>query len=158
MRKFNTAFSLVEILVAVVIVSILSAVGYNYYAQQRIESQRAAATSAILKLYAEIEHFMATENNFSDSVFTVPYNTNLNFLEYMQITRTTTDGNYTYIANSVPGVSTTLYHIRATVVPGSFQASDPNCQVIEFTRYSDTTIGRSGGPTESALVVNQCWD
>jgi type IV pilus assembly protein PilE len=118
-------FSLIELMVAVVIVGILAAIAMPSYSNYVIRGSRAAAQTELLELASLQEKIYLNSNAYATSV-TAAYNgTSAGGLG--KTSGKTSDGKYNITFTGTPGQ---IYTIQATPVAGSQQA-DNGCLTIQ---------------------------
>ncbi len=67
-KQANKGFSLIELMIAVTIISILAAVGYPSYTQYVIRGKRSEARSALLDAAARQERFYSDNNRYTTAI------------------------------------------------------------------------------------------
>jgi type IV pilus assembly protein PilE len=118
MRAGNAGFTLIEILIAVVLVAILAAIAYPSYRDYVVRSSRAAAQAELLELSSVQEKIYLNSNAYSADVAGT-YNGNANG-GLGKTGGTSADGKYA-LALAVAGQS---YTLTATPVAGTTQEGD----------------------------------
>jgi type IV pilus assembly protein PilE len=125
-RNPDRGFTLIELMIAIAIIGILSAIAYPSYRNYVIRGSRSAAQTQLLQLANVQEKIYLNSNSYAVSI-TAAYNgTSAGGLGYT--TGQTRDGRYNLSIN--PTVAPTQsYTITATPVAGSTQASDGNLTI-----------------------------
>jgi type IV pilus assembly protein PilE len=151
-RRYR-GFTLIELMVAVVVASILLAVAVPSYQQQVRKSRRTEAKAALLDLAGREERFMSTNG--------VAYSNGFAALGYAGWGAANPVGSGYYsiaapvICNSgaagCPTVST--FTITAVPVAGTTQALDTPCQSFTVTSTGLRTSADGGGADTTAT----CW-
>ena len=95
MRSIMRGFTLVELMIVVVVVSILAAVAIPSYRNYVMRSQRTDATTALLRIQAAQEKFFLQNNAYSNNLPLAPPNG-------LGMGTTTDDGNYDLLFNGAP--------------------------------------------------------
>jgi type IV pilus assembly protein PilE len=127
-------FTLIELMIAVVIVAILAAVGYPSYTQYITRASREAAKSELLQIANLQEKIYLNSSAYAFSI-TGAYNGRSD--GGLGVTAgQTSDGKYTLTISPTAG-PTQSYTITATPVAGKSQAADGNITI-------DSTGTRSG--------------
>ncbi len=103
-RHTIQAFSLIELMVAVAITSVLAAIAIPSYSTYVQASRRSEAINNLLNIQKAYEQSYGQNNSYTSSPPTLPSNTNY----------------YEYTVSA----TTTTYVLTATAVAGSGQASD----------------------------------
>lgn len=118
-------FSLIELLIAVVIVGILAAIAVPSYQSHVIKASRAAAQTELLELASLQEKIYLNSNAYTANMTTAYTGNSTGGLG--KTSGLTTDGKYTLTVVS-PGQT---YTITATPVAGKSQESDGNITISE---------------------------
>ena len=143
-RRAATGFSLIELMVALVIVGILVAVAYPSYQRYLVRNTRVAAQIQVSQLSSMQENIFLNSNAYSGNM-TTPYDGTAN--GGLGVTSGgTDDGKYTLTVVSA-GQS---YTITATPVAGTSQASDGAFSI------ASTGARTCGAPTPS-WCTNGVW-
>lgn len=119
-------FTLIELMVAVVIMGIISAFAYSSYRNQIIKTRRTDATGAILEIANRLEKFYGTCNTYTANL-TLAMPGSCTTLSAIGLGYSTTSpkGYYTLsILNGPTGNTTSSYLIKADPVAGGLQAGD----------------------------------
>jgi type IV pilus assembly protein PilE len=121
MIKWSKGMTLIELMIAVAVVGILSAIAYPSYQNQVRRSNRADAITALTSMANAQERFYLASNT---------YTTNTTSLGFAAGTGNSQRGFYTL---AVPIGDTTTFTITATAVAGRPQASDTGCTALSLT-------------------------
>lgn len=135
MNKNNNGFSLIELLLALLILSIISATAYPVYMQHIYKIRRAEAQIVLLDLAARMEHYYI-ENNYSYRDAT------LDKLGISQISNT--DSYQITISHITP----TTYLLQAT--PQHAQTNDTACGTLTLNERGQKGQTGNGNSYE-------CW-
>ena len=136
MRKTDSGFSLVELMIVVAIVCILAAFALPSYRQHVIRSQRTDATSALLRIAANQEKFYIQNNRYGT---------------YAELGSPTTEHGWYTLA--VPAADATTFRATATVVGGGAQDGDPACKVFTVNAEGQHTSTNPDGDDST----DTCW-
>jgi type IV pilus assembly protein PilE len=139
-RKLNTksaskGFTLIELVVAIAIVGILTAIAIPNYTQSVLKSRRKAAAACVVEQATFMERFYTTNLTYAGAVLPLGG------------CRTDLNGFYNLAFNGVP--TATTYGILATAVGG--QTADADCLNMGINQTGQKTISGSG-------TVQQCWN
>lgn len=141
-----TGFTLVELMIVLLIISILAAVGYPAYGQYIVRSNRKAAASALYRLADLQEQFFLDNKSYADGLATLGYGDDVIGLDRDgQFTDGDADDVIYTLTVTDPGATT--YQLEAE--PAGTQADrDSACGTL--------TLGVSGnrGATGSG---DDCW-
>ena len=145
-------FTLIELMIAVVIASILAAIAIPSYSSYIMRSRRTEAKSALLNLASLEERFFSTNNTYS----ALP--TDLGYTAGAGVSFPVGSGYYnispiTVVAAVAPANATSAgtpatYSITAVPVAGSTQANDAGCTSFTIS---------SGGVQTSTGSSTTCW-
>lgn len=136
----ENGFTLMELMIAIVVVAILTSIAIPTYNQQIQKSRRTEAQIALVEMANLEEQFFS--NNFH-------YSTTLSLLPYAA----TTDGGSGYYRLSVASPSGRSFTITATPVAGKAQADDTSCTTFTLTNLGVKGATKSGGADNTA----NCW-
>lgn len=141
MRSKLRGFTLVELMITVVVISILASIAIPSYRNYVMRSQRSEATTALLRLQAAQEKFFLQNNTYSANLAGAPPNG-------LGMSTPTDGGHYNLTIDAGAGVQFTA---RATAT-GS-QTDDTKCQVFTINE-SGVRRGLDGS---SADQTAECW-
>ena len=126
----SSAFSLLELLITLTILSILTAIAYPQYTQHIIKTRRSDAKTSLYQLATNLEIYYAEHNTYSG----FPFDNNLSSQRFYQLTVLTTDEN--------------SYSLQAS--PVGPQQADKEC--------GSFLLSHTGEKSNSELNQNQhCW-
>jgi len=151
-RRGAAGMTLIELLVAMVILAILTAIALPQYSSYVMKSRRADAKTALLDLAARQERFFAVNNAYTNSAANLGYGASATFpLNVMS-------GSASYYTLAVPtvtaGSSTALPTFVATVTPAGTQQQDTQCYTFQINSNGTKTNLGSGGTVIPGL---NCW-
>ena len=139
-----SGFTLVELMIAIVIVAILSAIaipGYRSYVQR---AQRAEATTALLRIQGAQEKFFVQYNRYAAALApAVPAG--------LGTPTTTETGLYTLALVLTDGGAG--FRITATARPGGSQDDDARCATLSIDNNGLKGARNSAG----ADTTRDCW-
>ncbi|MCS5712498.1 type IV pilin protein [Candidatus Berkiella aquae] len=115
--RYSKGFSLMELMVAVVIVGILAAIAYPAYTDYINRTRRADGKAALLNMAIYMEHYYTENNSYTGATVTGIGLTNASSQE----------GYYTLSISALTGTSYTL-----TATPTGAQAAD-SCGALTLT-------------------------
>lgn len=124
-HRRSTGFSLIELLVAIVIVGIVAAIAIPSYNNYFIRGSRSAAQGELMELASIEEKIFLNSNAYSSSITAAYDGTSTGGLG--KTSGQTTDGKY---ALSITATSQT-YTLTATPVSGKSQVGDGNISISE---------------------------
>lgn len=150
-RRRRRGFTLIEVMIAIVIVAILAAVAFPSFMGSIRKGRRSEAFTAINQVQQALERWRS--NNAT-------YTTDLTS-SGLGLPSTTASGYYTV---SIPTASGEHYEVRATAVSGTSQASDGDCRTLAV-RMGGAASAPSPRPTNleyasasgSWGTTNPCW-
>jgi type IV pilus assembly protein PilE len=142
----QSGFTLVELMIAVVIIGILAGVAYPSYVDSVMRAKRSDAMNAMLSLQLSQQkfrancRFYATLGTADACGATAGTSTTINF------SATSGEGLYTLL---VTGAGTQGYVITATAVTGETQANETGCTAMTLTINAANPDGLKG--------PGDCW-
>jgi len=134
-KVMHRGFTLVEVMITVVVVAILSSIGYATYTAQIAKSRRAAARALVMDVMQHEERFY-TENS--------TYTTDLTAMGYGATLYTDRNTHSISLAAGASGAIATSVAVTATAV-----TSDPKCTAMTLTS-ANAQSGTGSQPTV-------CW-
>jgi type IV pilus assembly protein PilE len=146
-------FTLIELVIAMVIASILAAIAIPSYTSYIMKSRRTEAKSALLNLASLEERFYSTNNTYSSTPSDLGYATTATppfpvGTGYYNITALTVTPAVAP-ANATSAGTPATYTITARPVPTNSQANDSGCTSFTIT---------SGGVQTSTGSSTTCWN
>lgn len=135
MRIFCTGFSLIELLIALVIMGILTAMGLPLYSQYVREARRLEAATALTKLALAMENYHSQYQSYQHAT-----------LKEMGFSEFTGKKQYQL---SIPLAKTEEYVLMATPV-GDEAQKDSMCGALVLNAWGEKKITGSG-------QVEDCW-
>ena len=131
-------FTLIELMIAMVIMAVLVSIGYPSYIQSVRKGNRSDAETALIRTAGNQERFFATNGTYTTVVTDLGFMADgLSGKEYYQIT----------VAAGATGIGSS-YVITATAVAGHMQAKDTGCTVLSL----DSLGVQLPDPVDS-----ECW-
>lgn len=142
-RRAEIGFSLIELMIAVAVVGILSAIAFSSYQAQTMKSRRTVARSTLLDIAGREEKLFSVNNAYTQTAAT---------LGYGAFPYTVTGGYYTITVtvpdpNQAPVIPTT-YIITAT--PAGVQSGDTQCTTLTVNNLGVQNATGSATPAT-------CW-
>lgn len=110
-------FTLMELMIAVAIVGILSAIAYPAYQEYLYKTRRSDGQAALMNLSTYMEHYYTENNTYASAT-----------LSALGLTNTSQQGYYTV---AITSSSATAYTLTAT--PVSPQTGDTTCPTLTLT-------------------------
>ena len=138
MQKIR-GFTLVELLVAVLIIGILSAIAIAAYTTYIRKANRIDAKNALLTMQMQEEKYRTTNNAYSGA---------LGVGSPIRESTISDDGHYSL---SISNVSASTYTLTATAIGD--QLNDTDCRT--FTLNQDGT--RTATNSADAITTTECW-
>jgi type IV pilus assembly protein PilE len=145
-------FTLVELLIAVVIVGVLLAIAYPSFLDQVRKSRRADAIAALTAVQQAQERWRSSQTAFTTELTAAPGATPAG----LGLPATSSSGYYSI---SIVSADATSYMVAASAVAGSSQASDGACAVLAV-RMIGGNVGYGAGISTSAVDwadPQRCW-
>jgi type IV pilus assembly protein PilE len=151
--KNSSGFTLIELMIAVVVASVLVAIAVPSYINQVRKSRRTEAKTALLDLAGREERFFNTNNVYSNVASNLGYAAagpaTVNNLVVGSGYYEVTVSNITQGTTAAPAT----YTITAIPVPGNDQVKDTSC-----ASFTVTSAGaQSSADTGNANSTATCW-
>ena len=155
-RARDRGFTLVELIVAMVILATLAAIAIPSYNQYVLKSHRTEAKSALLDAASLEERYFSTGNLYTNDPTKLGYG--------VAATPVTVGTGY-YVLSTIavlppvaptaliPGGTPATFTITAIPAPGSMQVNDTACAVFTINSAGQQTALNSGGVDNTA----NCW-
>ena len=140
--SMHGGFSLFEMLIALAIVGVLTAMALPAYQDNLLRSGRAEAQTELMIVAAEQERFFSSNHRYSTDATPLVSETPVN-----ETTRTTANGRYriTVSAGASGDIATSFV---ATAIPQAAQSAD-SCTTL--------TLSSSGVRNATGDAVERCW-
>jgi type IV pilus assembly protein PilE len=152
MGRDQNGFSMIELMIAVAIVAILTAIAIPTYQKQVMQSRESSAKSALLDLARREETYYSANNYYTTELDSLGYaNINSNTI---QVPNNTNEAYYTVtISPASSGTTASSYTATATPVAGSTQVKDP-CGTYQIDYLGNQTNNGTSGTSSGGL---SCW-
>ncbi len=142
-RAAAAGFTLIELMVAMVILGVLVGVAVPAYTSQTRKSRRTEARTALLDIAGREERYYSTNNKYSSTASDLGYST----------FNPVGSGGYYKVTVTVPNASPTTYSVTATPVSGKGQDKDTQCASFSVDQLGNQTAKDSGANAADAA----CW-
>lgn len=154
-----SGFTLVELMIVVVILTLLAAIAIPSYSNQIRKSRRSEAKSALLDLAGREERYMATNGAYTSSASALGYSSFTNIGSgYYDLAVTSGTGSYTPTAPTATTAGTpAMYVLTATVRTTGGQNKDSNCQAFQVNSAGQQTSYNSTNTFTTATATTGCW-
>lgn len=143
MKHKAMGFTLIEVMIAVVVIGILAAIAYPSYIEQVRKSRRADATTALLTAAQTLERFYTENNTYATATAAAAGGTIPNWAPADRPA-----AQATYII-SLPAADLTANSFRIVATRTGVQASDTNC--------GDYSLTNTGLKDVTPGTVARCW-
>lgn len=146
-------FTLIELMIALVVLSILAVIAIPIYLSQVREARRTEARNALLELASREERYFATNSQYTDVAASLGYSSSGN----TQWPVTLDSGFYQIEVYKVDNTQNPPYfELGVTVVPGTDQANDTSCQSFWVDSTGKEWSTNSTSPTATD-TTSTCW-
>ena len=150
MKRKDSGFSLIELMVVVAIATLLAAIAIPAYNSQIRKSRRTEAKTAIMDLASREERYYATQSTYSNDGVALQYGAAfpVSTGTYYQISSVVVKGPTAAAAGT--------YVLQVTPAAGSTQLKDTSCQtfIVDQTGKQTSTDGLNGGGNDT---TSTCW-
>lgn len=136
----NRGFTLVELLVAIMIVGILSAVAVSSYQDYTLRAQRADAKAVLLQLASWLERNYTASGRYDQD----PSGTTVDAVP-ASLAQSPQSGSARYTVSFASKPTATTFTIQAIPV-----ASDPFCGTLTLNQQGSQSVSGTGTPAD-------CW-
>lgn len=152
-----TGFTLIELMIAVVVVAILLAIAIPSYETYVQKSRRTDAKTALLDLAAREQRYFSVQNQFTSSFGDMGYAAAGSSPASVEV-----GSDYYQVTVSVPAaapdpnagnVAAPSFSLTATPVAGTTQANDTDCASFEV----DSSGYQAAQNSASADNTSTCW-
>lgn len=152
-RDANRGFTIIELMIAVVIVGVLVAVAYPSFMNQMRKSRRSEAIAALAQLQQAQERYRSGQPQYApNSVLTASPSATPPGLGQQA---TTPSGYYDIAVADTP--SDVDYIATATARSGTSQADDSGCTLLVVQMYKGQVTYGSGSTATPLTDANKCW-
>jgi len=151
MKKNNTGFSLMELLVTIVILGILASIAYPTYTEQIRKSRRADAKAALLELSQRQENFYVDNNKYAGALSEL-LGKSSGVVGGFTVTGTTALSKDKYYEISIEEAGARSFIMNAEPATNSPQEQDTAC--IKMTINS---AGQKTALNSSSDEGSNCW-
>ncbi len=141
MKNRSCGFSLIELLIAVVILSLITTMAVNTYRGSVLKARRTDAKANLMELAQLLERNYTETNSFATNISGNPY-----ALPFSVSPRNGT----TYYNLTLPTQTTTIFVLRA--IPIGSQTDDTRCKTLSLDQSGKKIIDSSATGT-----VAECW-
>jgi len=138
--KNSKGFTLIELMIAVVVISIIAAIAYPSFMEQIKKARRSDAKQSLMAVAAKLEQFYQDNKGY-------PTVANMARLGYGGTTFTSPEDYYTISFNGAP--TSTSYSIQADPAATS-QAADTGCAIFRLDHLGVKSV-------TGTLSAAKCW-
>jgi type IV pilus assembly protein PilE len=134
MQAYKQGFTLLELMIVIVIISILAAISYPLYQQHVIKTRRTLAQITLLRLATYLERYYISNNSYKNAK-----------LNELGIPSTTAENHYQL---EIATATEDTFLIRA--IPLNGQTTDRKCGVLSLNQKGEKFISGTG-------LLTECW-
>lgn len=150
-RETASGFTLVELMIAVVVVALLASIALPSFMDSIRKSRRSEAFAALAQVQQAQERWRSNGSSYAESLTNAANGTPPGL---GMASATTAKGYYTL---SLSGAGASGYTVTATAVAGTSQASDGNCKVLAAQVQGGNLSHGSGSAAAAFPDANRCW-
>ncbi|HRC39207.1 MAG: prepilin-type N-terminal cleavage/methylation domain-containing protein [Rubrivivax sp.] len=150
-RETASGFTLVELMIAVVVVALLASIALPSFMDSIRKSRRSEAFAALAQVQQAQERWRSNGSSYAESLTNAANGTPPGL---GMASATTAKGYYTL---SLSGAGASGYTVTATAVAGTSQASDGNCKVLAAQVQGGNLSHGSGAAAAAFPDANRCW-
>jgi type IV pilus assembly protein PilE len=150
-RETASGFTLVELMIAVVVVALLASIALPSFMDSIRKSRRSEAFAALAQVQLAQERWRSNGSSYAESLTNAANGTPPGL---GMASATTAKGYYTL---SLSGAGASGYTVTATAVAGTSQASDGNCKVLAAQVQGGNLSHGSGAAAAAFPDANRCW-
>ncbi len=143
----SAGFTLIELMIAVVVVGILSAIAFPSYSAYVLRAQRASAKTVLLDLASQQESHFADRKRYATSLSALGLASNAMYALKDGSLSGNDHSDAVYRIAIASGATAARYTLTATPVHG--QARDTRCGTL--------SLNSAGAKTASGSDGMQCW-
>jgi type IV pilus assembly protein PilE len=151
-RAAKRGFTMIELMIALVVIALLAAVAYPAYTDAIAKNRRAEGVAAIAAVQLAQERWRSNNDTYSSTYDA----TNKKFTDLNVSAQSGPEGYYLL---SISDASDFGYTVTATAVSSKAQASDTNCVRLQIQVERAIVKYRSGAAAGALDDTNQykCW-
>jgi type IV pilus assembly protein PilE len=139
-------FTLLELMMALAIFSIISVIGFGTYQQYLYKSRRTDGQTSLISLQLAQEQYRA---NCLQYATTLASNSSCNTDDHYTLSASAISPNH-YYQLSIQSATSTNYILTATAT--GIQLGDSNCQT-----FSIDQAGNKSAQSSNGQIANDCW-
>lgn len=139
-------FSLIEVMIALLVISILAAIAYPSYQDSVRKNGRTVAKAELMKVLARQEQHFVNSKGYATDLTTLGYVANGFYLN-RKGDASASSTNAVYKIELASGASTTAFTLNA--VPVGSQTADSQCSTL--------TLSHTGAESATGSLGAACW-
>jgi type IV pilus assembly protein PilE len=151
-HALRLGFTLIEVMIALVVIALLAAVAYPAYTDAIAKNRRAEGVAAIAAVQLAQERWRSSNDKYSST----HDDTNKKFTDLNVSSVSSPEGYYSL---AISGADEVGFVVTATALSGKAQASDTKCVRLQVEVRRAIVTYRSGAADGALDATNQhkCW-
>ena len=156
-KKYQSGFTLIEVMIVVVIIAVLSSIAYPSYKESVARSRRAEARVVLTAAQQWMERFYTENFRYDQNSAGVAVTDASQFPSRFSVSPLPGQGSPSYEISVIvtPGVRD-VYSVRATRKAGSSMASD-RCGDFEIDHLGRKKLLNTSGFSSTSAAMDACW-
>ena len=151
----SCGFTLIELMIAVVVIGVLAAIAYPTYTSYITKTNRTAAKTKLLDAAAKLETYFLDNRTYATDLTNIAYGSASPYIDNKGQEVAQADSIYqiSVVTPTAGCAIANCYKLQAVVTTGSFQVKDTDCKKF----FLDSRGLRSAENSSAADSTSTCW-